>query len=129
MKVMPIPGMARVPGGPPELRGVALVDGDMIPVVEVSELPHAFVRYSRGDSPESARDTSRNRGLSPMGEAMLVCKVLGECVVLVGLDVVATGHFERISGQSPDVKVGDETAQVFDVGAVIARVREGRWAV
>ena len=60
---------------------------------------------------------------------MLVCKVLGECVGLVGLDVVATGHFERISEQSPDVKVGDETAQVFDVGAVIARVREGRWAV
>ncbi|MCW5837689.1 MAG: chemotaxis protein CheW [Labilithrix sp.] len=105
MKISPIPEMARVPGGPLELRGVALVGGVMIPVVDVVEGPDA----------------------GPAG-AMLVCAVLGESVGLVGIEVVATGRFE--AGEGPgEVKFGDETARTFDVAAVIARVREGRWAV
>jgi hypothetical protein len=59
---------------------------------------------------------------------MLVCAVLGESVGLVGLEVVATGRFE--SGErAGEVKNGTETARTFDVAAVIAGVREGRWAV
>ncbi|MBX3197748.1 MAG: hypothetical protein KF894_06360 [Labilithrix sp.] len=105
MKVSPIPEMARVPGGPLELRGVALVGGAMIPVVDVVEGP----------------------GVAPSG-AMLVCAVLGESVGLVGIDVVATGRFDP--GERPgEVKHDGETARTFDVAAVIARVREGRWAV
>jgi chemotaxis signal transduction protein len=113
MKVLPTPAMARVPGSPPELRGVALVDGNVIPVVDVL-----------GDEKVASRAARVKPGHCG---AMLVCAVLGEAVGLVGIDVVATGRFE--SAASGDVKLGDETASVFDVAAVIARVREGRWAV
>ncbi len=163
MKVMPIPEMAHVPGGPIALRGVALVDGNMIPVVDLAD-----------DVPRMAR--------SETAGAMLICTVLGECVGLVGIDVVATGCFETTGARSPnevseraeelegrgprrssnvksaqargettlgpmtegdvpeevpeevteevtEVKFGEETARVLDVTGVIARVREGRWAV
>jgi chemotaxis signal transduction protein len=113
IKVMPTPEMARVPGGPTVLRGVALVDGDMIPVVELSS---AF--------PPSS--TKSARGRSGAG-AMLVCVVLGECVGLVGLGVVATGRFEV--DRFGEVGFAGEAARAFDVAAIIAKVREGRWAV
>lgn len=107
LRVAPRPEVARIPGAPAELCGVALVDGDMIPVVEVNAV--------------GAREGGR-------GGAMLVCAVLGERVGLVGIEVVATGHFE--AGEWPgDVRLGAETAEGFDVAALIARVREGRWAV
>lgn len=111
MKVMPAPEMAHVPGGPRELRGVALVDGDMIPVVELGE---AASRPTAA-TPESAT-------------AMLVCAVLGERVGFVGVEVVATGRFQ-VDDVTGALKLGDETAHPFDVTGVIARVREGRWAV
>lgn len=116
MKVMPIPEMARVPGGPLELRGVALVDGDMIPVVD-----------ALAPGPEERAEPEAVL-LEPRRQAMLVCAVLGETLGLVGIDVVATGRFEpgELAGE---VKLGDETARTFDVAALIARVREGRWAV
>lgn len=100
MKVMPLPSLAPVPGGPPELRGVALVDGDMIAIVT-------------GGALES--------------DAMLVCAVLGEQVGLVGIEVVATGKFEAAEGG--DVRYGSEIARAFDVATLIAKVREGRWGV
>jgi hypothetical protein len=54
--------------------------------------------------------------------------VLGETLGLVGIDVVATGSFE--SGESAgEVKLDEETARTFDVAALVARIREGRWAV
>lgn len=109
MKAMPTPEMARIPGAPMELRGVALVDGNMIPIVDV---------LGEGDS---------SAGTGVAG-AMLVCMVLGECVGLVGIDVVATGRFD-VGDQAGEVKHGEETARAFDVAGVIARVREGRWAV
>jgi purine-binding chemotaxis protein CheW len=105
MKVIPVPSIARIPGGPHELRGVALVDGNMIPVVDVAD--------ERSAAPRA-------------GEAMLLCAVLGESLGLVGIDIVATGRFDEEGGE---VKVGNETARTFDVASVIARVREGRWAV
>lgn len=106
MKVMPIPSIAQVPGGPLELRGVALVDGNMIPVVDAAD--HESIEKRDG--------------------AMLVCAVLGETLGLVGIDVVATGRFEP-GPSSGEVKLGAETARTFDVAALVARVREGRWAV
>ena len=115
MKMMPIPEMAAVPGGPLELRGVALVDGNMIPVVDALEEP--LERLERTTPP-----------LADQKEAMLVCTVLGETLGLVGIDVVATGRFEQ--GESAgEVKHETETARTFDVAALVARVREGRWAV
>lgn len=106
VKVMPRPETARLPGAPAEL-SVALVDGDMIPIVEVS--------------------ASGATGAG-VGGAMLVCAVLGERVGLVGLEIVATGRFE-VTGRPGEVKLGSETAQTFDVAALLARAREGRWAV
>lgn len=100
MKVMPLPSVARMPGGPSELRGVALVDGDMIAIVTAGSMT---------------------------SDAMLVCSVLGELVGLVGIEVVATGKFE--AADAGDVKIGPEIARAFDVATLIAKVREGRWGV
>jgi chemotaxis signal transduction protein len=100
MKVMPLPHIARVPGGPPELRGVALVDGDMIAIVNAGTLST---------------------------DAMLVCAVAGEKVGLVGIEVVATGKFDP--AEAGDVQMGAEIARAFDVATLIAKVRKGRWGV
>lgn len=127
-KVMSMPEVARMPGGPPELRGVALVDGNMIPIVDVNPLEAP---------PSSLRDLRQPRELrTPSSKAMLVALVpsspLGgaaglEPVGLVGLDVVATGSFESEDGIS--ARWGAAYAQPFDVVEAIARVREGLWAV
>lgn len=118
-KVMSMPEVARMPGGPPELRGVALVDGNMIPIVDVNPLEAP---------PSSLRDLRQPRELrTPSSKAMLVALVLGEPVGLVGLEVIATGSFESDDGIS--ARWGDEQARPFDVVEAIARVREGRWAV
>jgi len=98
LKVMPAPAIARVPGGPHELRGVALVDGDMIAIVAAS---------------------------AASSDAMLVCAVMGEQVGLVGVQIVATGRFEAVDGG--DVRHGDELARPFDLASLIARVHESRW--
>lgn len=122
MKVMPMPEVARMPGGPPELRGVALVEGNMIPIVDVDPL---------GAPPSSLRDMRVPREIKPpSSKAMLVALVPGphaESVGLVGLEVVATGQFESDDGIS--ARWGNVTAHAFDVVEAIAKVREGRWAV
>jgi hypothetical protein len=105
MKVLPIPEMARVPGGPLALRGVALVEGHMIPVIDAV-----------GESG------------SALGSAMLLCVALGERLGLVGIDVVATGRFPTADFPGA-VSIREGMARPFDVGGVIARVRQGRWAV
>ena len=58
---------------------------------------------------------------------MLVCTWLGERVGLVGLEVLATGLFETTEGES--VVHEGLNAPLFDVAAVIGRLRESRWAV
>lgn len=120
-KVLPMPGVARVPGAPEELVGVALVEGEMVPVVAIGELER------RGGSrrpPAGSRPRADNRPL-------LVCTYHGERVGLVGLQIVATGHFETSNDSSGADQVVHEgvAAALFDVGAVVARLREGRWAV
>ena len=107
-KVLPMPRVARVPGAPTALVGVALVDGEMVPVVAIGDL-HA--RGSRRP-PSGERPRADNR-------PMLVCTYLGERVGLVGLEIVATG---RVGPQ-------EANAEVFDVGAVFSGLREHRWAV
>ncbi len=98
MRVAPVPQLGPVPGAPPELVGLALVEGEMIPVV----------------------------GVGPSRTAMLVVSYLGERVGLVGVDVVATGRFDAVHDHA--IHAG-EHARLFDISAVIARVRETRWAV
>lgn len=117
-KVLPMPVVARVPGAPEELVGVALVEGEMVPVVAIGELER------RGGSrrpPAGSRPRADNRPL-------LVCTYHGERVGLVGLQIVATGLFDASSGADQVVHDG-VSASLFDVGAVVARLREGRWAV
>lgn len=115
-KVLPMPGVARVPGAPEELVGVALVEGEMVPVVAIGELERR--RGSR--RPPGDRPRADNR-------PMLVCTHLGERVGLVGLEIVATGNFE--SPDAEHVVHGGVVIPPFDVAAVVSRLREGRWAV
>jgi chemotaxis signal transduction protein len=114
-KVLPMPGLARVPGAPHDLVGVALVEGETVPVVAIGELDRRGARRPKTDRPRSD-----NR-------PMLVCTHLGERVGLVGLEILATGMFD-----APDPEhVVHEGVPVpsFDVAAVVGRLREGRWAV
>jgi chemotaxis signal transduction protein len=116
IKVLPMPVVARVPGAPPELVGIALVEGETVPVVALGELD------GRGSRRPAA--TSRSRADN---RPMLVCTYVGERIGLVGLEIVATGHFDA---SDPESVVHDGIpAALFDVGAVVARLREGRWAV
>lgn len=124
-KVLPMPGVARVPGAPAELVGVALVEGEMVPVVAIGDL----------DARTSRRPPSRPReGAGPLAERsrtdnrpMLVCTYLGERVGLVGLEIVATGRFD--SSDPSKIEHAGAHAALFDVGAVFSRLREHRWAV
>ena len=110
-KVLPMPNVARVAGGPNLLVGIALVDGETLPVVAVTDLDARGSR--RPPPPDGVRADNR---------PLLVCTVAGEKVGLVGLSIVKTGRFE-----SPEHE--GETATLFDVPAVIAKLREHRWAV
>jgi hypothetical protein len=59
--------------------------------------------------------------------AMLVCSFHGERIGLVGIEVVATGLFEAAPGD--EVFHEGRAAVPFDLDALVATVREGRWAV
>jgi len=97
-RVAPVPKIGRIPGAPPDLCGLALVDGEMIPIVAVAQ--------------------SRS--------AMLVVQYLGERLGIVGVNVIASGRFET---QHDHVLYNSEHARLFDVSAVVARVRDTRWVV
>ena len=114
-KVLPMPRVARVPGAPAALVGVALVEGEMVPVVAIGDLD---ARGSRRP-PSGDRPRADNR-------PMLVCSYLGERVGLVGRESVATG---RCSAEGEAVTHEGVAAEPFDVGAVFSGLREHRWAV
>jgi hypothetical protein len=97
VKLVPLPQIARVPGAPPDLLGIALQDGEIVPALAIG----------------SAR------------ESMLVCTYLGERVGLVGGEVVATGMFEV--GADDAVMHGSERAEPLDLGSLYARVHAGGW--
>jgi hypothetical protein len=58
---------------------------------------------------------------------MLLCVVHGERVGLVGLEILATGHFAR--GSDGHVVSDGKHVPTFDVDGVVRRLGEGRWAV
>ena len=103
VKVMAMPDVATVPGGPPELCGIALVDGQTLPVVAIGPAPRASPRV-----------------------AMIVLSWLGERIGLVGVEVLATGRY-ALRGDS--VEYAGRAARVFDVGALVAQIAAARWAV
>ena len=115
-KVLPMPAVARVPGAPVDLVGVALVEGEMVPVVDLGV----------SDAPPSRRAVTQARPHTAH-RPMLVCTCLGERLGLVGLEVLATGLFEPTRGES--VMHEGLEAPVFDVAAVVGRLRDSRWAV
>lgn len=119
-KVLPMPAVARVPGAPVELVGVALVEGEAVAVVALGDLESRAQRRLVGDRNDRAGVRADNR-------PMLVCTYLGERVGLVGLEIVATGRFA--SPEAGIVEHAGTRAPLFDVGEVFRRLREHRWAV
>lgn len=113
-KVLPMPDVARVPGAPAELVGVALVEGEMVPVVAIGEL-------------EARRPPASGAPRRADNRPMLVCTHLGDRVGLVGLEIVATGTFD--AEDEDHVVHGGIEAPLFDFSSVVGRLREGRWAV
>ncbi|HEY8073592.1 MAG TPA: chemotaxis protein CheW [Labilithrix sp.] len=103
VKVMPMPDVASVPGAPPELCGLALVDGETLPVVSVGPAPRPSPRV-----------------------AMIVLAWLGERIGLVGVEVLATGRYAL---EGDHVSFSGHAARVFDVGALVAKISAARWAV
>jgi hypothetical protein len=111
-EVLPVPEVARIPGAPPDLLGVAVHAGEAIPVVAVG--------------------SSRS--------CMLVCSYLGERLGLVGIEVLATGRFEVAAEESlhgeavlapasgPNSAPESRRARPFDVSQIIATIRGERWA-
>lgn len=67
-RVVSVPSLGPVPGAPPELAGLAHVDGRVIAVLDVG----------------------------PSRAAMLVASFVGEPVGIVGAEIVATGTFPRV---------------------------------
>jgi hypothetical protein len=94
IRIAPAPEATRVPGAPPELVGIALNEGIILPVVAIG----------------AAR------------REMLVCQHGGDLVGLVGGEVVQTGVFEPAADGS-GVMCQGEIARPLDVGAAYARVQ------
>ena len=103
MRVAPAPRLTSVPGAPPELVGIAVHEGVVVPVVAVGE--------ARGD--------------------MVVCQHAGELVGIIGGEVVRTGSFDVVADRPELVRVDGERALPLDIAAVYARIqagnRPGRW--
>jgi CheW-like protein len=104
LRVAPPPRVTSVPGAPPELLGVTLYEGIIVPVVAIG----------------SAR------------AEMVVCQHAGELVGLVGGHVAHSGTFDLVSGRADRVVHEGQPAQLIDLtaiyGRVLASARPGRWA-
>ena len=96
-RVAPAPRVTAVPGAPPDLLGIAMHEGTIVPVVAIGAL--------RGD--------------------MVVCQHAGELVGLVGGEVVRSGRFEAVEGRADLVQIDGQLARQLDVGALYARVQTG----
>jgi hypothetical protein len=98
LKLAPIPIITRVPGAPEGLLGVALHEGEILPVVEIG--------------------TRR--------ESMLVCVHAGARLGIVGGSVVEVGMFEATT-DGTSVQHGGETATLLDVTALSAKASSPSW--
>jgi chemotaxis signal transduction protein len=100
VKVASVPEIARVPGAPADLLGIALVGGDIVPVVALEQQ----ARSSR---------------------VLLVCRFLDETLGLLAESVVRSGSFET---DGDGVVHDGERAPPLDLAAIYARLHAGRWA-
>jgi hypothetical protein len=104
VRIAPPPKVTPLPGAPPELVGVALHEGTVVPVVAIG--------LGRG--------------------SMLICVHDGELVGVVGGEVVRAGSF-CVSADRPDVvDYEGRGVPALDIAAICARVQSsagaGRWA-
>jgi hypothetical protein len=102
LAISPAPEITRVPGAPEQLLGVALHDGDVVPVIAIGA--------ARG--------------------AMLVCSYLGEKLAIMGAHIEGTGLYEPDGdGDKRDaVRHRGESAKSLDIAALYARVQGEGWA-
>jgi hypothetical protein len=104
LRVAPPPRVTSVPGAPPDLVGVTLYEGVIVPVIAIGS---------------ARRD-------------MVVCQHAGDLVGLVGGRVVQSGSFDVVAGRADRVLYEGQPAQIIDLttiyGRVLASTRPGRWA-
>jgi chemotaxis signal transduction protein len=103
LRVSAMPRVTPVPGSPPELLGVALYEGVIVPVL----------------------------ALGAARESMIVCHHSGELVGLVGFEVVRVGAFATVSNEPGLVEYDGRPVEQLDLENVYVRVqssvRSGAW--
>ncbi len=103
LRVGPQPRVTPVPGAPPDLLGIAMHEGAIVPVVAVG---------------------------SEVGE-MIVCQCAGEVVGVVGAEIVRTGLFDVGADRPDTIENEGETVDTLDLTAIYERLqsaaRPGRW--
>lgn len=121
-RLLPIPRYTRVPGAPPELLGVAVLEGAIIPVVTVGPPPQPTVAPPVPTVVTGVAITVPGTWIHVRG-AMLVCLVQGDTVGLVGLEVLQAGVFDA-APESSGVTLEDGTvAKALDVAGLLAAIR------
>jgi hypothetical protein len=98
LKLAPVPQIARVPGAPRELRGIALHGGEILPILAVG----------------SAR------------ESMVVCTYAGALLGIVGGHVVGTGMFD-VAEDGVSASHEGETAVAFDLAGLCEQMQTDSW--
>ncbi len=102
VRVAPLPNVARVPGAPAELLGIALLDGAILPLVTL-------------------------QACEVDARSVIVCTHLGEEIGLVGLEVIKTGYFEAHE-DGVSVRHEGQSARPVDLATIYARLQSGPWA-
>jgi hypothetical protein len=95
LKIAPAPRVTSVPGAPPELVGIALHEGAIVPVVAIG----------------------------PLRGTMVVCHHAGELLALIGGEVVRTGLFDAVPDQQDAVVHAGEIAPALDLAALYERIQ------
>jgi hypothetical protein len=95
LRVAPPPRVTPVPGAPPELVGITMHEGVIVPVLAIG---------------------------SERGE-MIVCQQPAELVGVVGIEIVHTGMFETASEHEGSVRHEGQDVELLDVATVYERVQ------
>jgi hypothetical protein len=110
LRVVPCPPVQRVPGAPPELLGIAMEGGTVVPVLSLAT-------------------TEPGAPLGPL----LLCRAMGEPLGLCGLRVVETGFFplalDLHALHTPGaVTWRGEVIEPLDLVSLLNCVQPGTWA-
>jgi hypothetical protein len=98
LKLAPMPQITRMPGAPEGLLGVALHEGEILPVVSIG----------------------------PGRDSVLVCSHAGALLGIVGGRVEGTGIFE-VDEDGSSVRWFGETASPLDLASVCAKLVTPSW--